>query len=285
MVNVIVIFSKLEELTILFDKKQYIKDIRERFFKSMLDKFFEKKLNNNPEILSLKNGKKIDLKTLEISDKTQDDFCTFDCNVDFIQNTPNADKFFNDIMPNEVNREFLRKVLGYMISGDTKARKFQTWYGHGSNGKSVLLSLLKKIMNNYYCTPDKGVFCKSTFTNASGASPHLFSLLGKRIIAYSEGETSDNFELDFSVLKNISGEEPIRCRALYKEQIEFLSQGKLVLASNYIPPLTSEQAIRDRSIIIFFDSRFTDKPTKDEILKDCDFVDKLHNRDVSASQK
>ena len=269
--------SKLKKLSKDFDKSTYIKDIRDRFFGSMVDKDIEDKLNIKPDILSLKGGKKINLKTLEISDKTQDDYCTFGCDVDYVEQTPHADKFFKDIMPDETNREFLRKVLGYMISGDTKARKFQTWYGHGSNGKSVLLSLLKKIMNSYYCTADKGVFCKSTFTNASGASPHLFSLLGKRIIAYSEGETSDNFELDFSVLKNISGEDPIRCRALYKDQIEFLSQGKLVLASNYVPPLTSEQAIKDRSIIIFFDSRFTDKPTKDEILKDCDFVDKLHN--------
>jgi hypothetical protein len=44
-------FSKLKELTVLFDKKQYVKDIRERFFKSMLDKDFEKKLNNDPSIL------------------------------------------------------------------------------------------------------------------------------------------------------------------------------------------------------------------------------------------
>lgn len=269
-------FSKLTELTKLFDKKQYIKDIRERFFKSMLDKDFEKKLNNNPDILSLKNGKKMNLKTLEISDKQQDDYCTFDCDVNFIENTPHADKFFNDIMPNETNREFLRKVLGYMLTGDTKARIFQTWYGHGSNGKSVLLSLLKKILNNFYVTADKAVFCKSSFT-AGSASPHLFSLLGKRIISYSEGETSDNFELDFSVLKNISGEDPIRCRGLYKDQIEFLSQGKLVFASNYVPPLTAEQSIKDRTVIIYFDSRFTDKPTKDEKLKDCDFVDKLHN--------
>jgi P4 family phage/plasmid primase-like protien len=269
--------SILKKLSKSFDNSKYIDDIRKRFYGSMVDKNIEEKLNIKPDILSLKDGKKINLKTLEISDKTQDDYCTFGCDVEYVEETPNANRFFQDIMPDETNREFLRKVLGYMISGDTKARKFQTWYGHGSNGKSVLLSLLKKIMNTYYCTADKNVFCKSTFSNASGASPHLYSLLGKRIIAYSEGETSDNFELDFSVLKNISGEDPIRCRALYKDQIEFLSQGKLVLASNYVPPLTSEQAIKDRSIIIFFDSRFTDKPTKDEILKDCDFVDKLHN--------
>ncbi len=89
-------------------KKIYIKDIRERFFKSMLDKDFEKKLNNNPDILSVRTVKK-SLKTLEIFDKKQDDYCTFDFNVFYIENTPHA-----DIMPNETNRAFLRKVLGYI---------------------------------------------------------------------------------------------------------------------------------------------------------------------------
>ena len=185
-------------------------------------------------------------------------------------------------MPDETNQEFLRKVLGYMISGDTKARKFQTWYGNGSNGKSVVLGLLKNFLNDYYVTADKAVFVKSTFqSKGSEASPHLYSLLGKRVIAYSEGETSDNFELDLSVLKNISGEDPIRCRGLFKDQIEFLSQGKLVLATNYVPPLTTEDAIKDRTLVIFFDQRFTDKPQKNEKLKDVAFIEALQNEYLS----
>jgi P4 family phage/plasmid primase-like protien len=274
--------SKLKELAKLFDKKNYIKDIRERFFKSMLDKDFEKKLNSNPEILSLQGGKKINLRTLEVSVKTPNDYCTFACNVSYVTETPNADRFFKDIMPNEEHRKHLQKVLGWMLTGDTKARKFQTWYGNGANGKSVVLGLLKKILNDYYVTADKAVFVKSTFqSKGSEASPHLYSLLGKRVIAYSEGETSDNFELDLSVLKNISGEDPIRCRGLFKDQIEFLSQGKLVLATNYVPPLTTEDAIKDRTLVIFFDQRFTDKPQKDEKLKDVAFVESLHNEYLS----
>ena len=275
-------FSKLKELAKILDKKNYIKDIRERFFKSMLDKDFEKKLNSNPDILSLQGGKKINLRTLEVSEKTANDYCTFACNVSYVTETPNADRFFNEIMPNKEHQEFLRKVLGWMLTGDTKARKFQTWYGNGSNGKSVVLGLLKKILNDYYVTADKAVFVKSTFqSKGSEASPHLYSLLGKRVIAYSEGETSDNFELDLSVLKNISGEDPIRCRGLFKDQIEFLSQGKLVLATNYVPPLTTEDAIKDRTLVIFFDQRFTDKPQKNEKLKDVAFIEALQNEYLS----
>jgi len=44
--------------------------------------------------------------------------------------------------PKEENREYVRKVLGYTITGDTKARKFFHWYGYGSNGKTQIFKLL-----------------------------------------------------------------------------------------------------------------------------------------------
>ena len=41
----------------------------------------------------------------------------------------------------------------------------------------------------------------------AGASPHLVELKGKRLGFYSEGETSDNMEINFKTLKRITGEK------------------------------------------------------------------------------
>ena len=72
------------------------------------------------------------------------------------------------------------------------------------------------------------------------------------MIAYSEGETADEFELNISTLKNISGDDPISCRGLFKPQIEFKSIGKLIFGTNYIPRLTGEKAVIDRTRIAIF---------------------------------
>ena len=71
------------------------------------------------------------LKTLEITDRTYHDYFTYFSPVDYITNEklPNADKFFKMFQPKEENREYVRKVLDYTITGDTKARKFFIWYG------------------------------------------------------------------------------------------------------------------------------------------------------------
>lgn len=269
--------GKLQTLASKMDGKEYINDIAGRAYGELYDPEFETKINSHPEILSIRNGQKINTRTMEVSDKTKEDLCTFECPVTFVTDTPHADKFFNDIMPNEENREFLRTCLGYMLTGDVKARCYFVWYGNGSNGKSVVINLMKKILSNYYTMADKAVFVKPKTQTAGNASPHLYALLGKRMIAYSEGETADEFELNMSILKNISGDDEISCRGLFKDQITFKSIGKLNLLTNYVPRLTAEKAVKDRTRMLFFDQEFADEPKAHQKQRDSDFVDSLEN--------
>jgi len=71
---------------------------------------------------------------------------------------------------------------------------------------------------------------KGKVNTDGGASPHIMALLGKRCAMYSEGETSDNIEMNIGQIKQISGEDKITGRPLfYKDElIEFYPY------SNYI---------------------------------------------------
>ena len=60
---------------------------------------------------------------------------------------PNAqsdlvDKFFVDIMPDEMTRAGLLRWLGYCLTGENSAEKFMIWHGLGKNGKGVLSATL-----------------------------------------------------------------------------------------------------------------------------------------------
>ena len=103
----------------LYDKKTYITDIVKRSITNLFDKQFLTVLDSNPDFLPINNGKKINLKTLEITDRTYYDYFTYFSPVDYIsdEKLPHADKFFKQIQPKKVNREYLRKILGYSISG------------------------------------------------------------------------------------------------------------------------------------------------------------------------
>ena len=266
--------ENLSELTTKLDKSGYLKDISTRAYGLLYDTEFDKKVNIVTHELPIVNGKVINLKTKEIRDRSINDYYTFECEVEYIKSMEHANKFFKDVMPNDYEREYLQISLGYMLTGEVDARCFFVWYGVGSNGKSIIIDVMKKILKNFYVTADKNVFCKAE-SNAGQASPHLYALLGKRAVGYSEGETSDNSELDFSTLKRISGDDEISCRGLWKDQIEFKSQAKLNYLSNHIPRLSGEEAVVHRFRLIPFNEQFVENPTGKQKLKDTDFTDKL----------
>ncbi len=188
------------------DSSTYIDLIEKRALGILIDPDFVKQLNCSNDSLPIKDGKKINFKTLEVTDRTSEDYYSFFCNVELVKKTPNADRLFKDLMPIKEHREYLRKCLGYMITGDTTARCFFCCYGNGSNGKTLVMGqLLKEILSTFYHTCDQAVFVKSNYTG--GASPHLFALLNKRGLVYSEGETADEMDLNMTVIKGISGED------------------------------------------------------------------------------
>lgn len=72
----------------------------------------------------LKTVKKINLKTLEITDREKTDYITFESNVYYGNNTPKGDKFLKQVFPCKDIRAYAHKLLGYTITGDTSAQIF-----------------------------------------------------------------------------------------------------------------------------------------------------------------
>jgi len=264
----------LDKLIALHDKRVFVEDIAKRIYSYILQSDFITRLDNSPYLFSLADGKKIDLRDLSISKRIEEDYLTYDSGVSFVSKTPNAEKFFKQIIPGLEEREYLRKILGYTLTGETCARSFFIWYGHGSNGKSLIFSLLNKIMGKLYHQCDKSIFIKSG-RDSKGASPELVALLGKRASVYSEGETSDKIEMNMSGMKQVSGEDIINARQLYGQPIEFKANCKLHMLTNFTPSLTEESAIVARTRYIFLDTVFSFNPQKGEIKIDTAFVENL----------
>jgi hypothetical protein len=67
-------------------------------------------------LFPIKNGKQINLKTLEISERTKESYFDYEAPVNFTTETKNADDFFKKLMPKQEHREYLRKVLASFLS-------------------------------------------------------------------------------------------------------------------------------------------------------------------------
>jgi hypothetical protein len=130
----------------------------------------------------------MDFRTMEITDRTKEDYFTFESPVWIILRTPNADKFFNQVFTDRASRKYAQRSFGYMMTGDTTAQVFFIWYGKGRNGKSVTANLMEAILSeNFPHQCDKSIFIKNQKGN--GASRYfsrpswceLFLSLEKRL--------------------------------------------------------------------------------------------------------
>lgn len=274
--------KSIKDLCKEFDKESYISTIIKRSYTNLYNGDLISQLNSQSHIFPIKGGKKINFKTLEVSERTKDDFFDYESPVDYLADSElkNAEKFFSQVMTNPVNKKFMQRVLGYSITGETMARKFFIWYGHGANAKSLIFTLLNLILRNQYTQCDKSVFIKTK--SSKGATPEIMDLMGQRVGVYSEGETAEKIELNLSLLKSLSGEDLIKGRHLYGNLIEFRAYAKLHMLTNFKPPLNAEEAIKDRLVYMFLDSRFCKNPVnKNEFKIDTEFVKKLQNEHLS----
>ena len=258
-----------------FDEETYINTITKRSSTLLYNPNFVSLLDSSKECFPIKNGRKINFRTLEISSRTNLDFFTFESPVEFLENTPNADKFFEQLFDNKENREYVRKVMGYNLTAETFCQVFFVWYGFGSNGKSLLSKLLELILCKQYCTCDESIFIKNKKSQGQ-ATPEIMALLGKRTGIYSEGETADNIEMNEGSIKRISGEDKITGRYLFSNQVEFYPYIKLNMATNFVPSFGADEAMKRRLRYLFFDRKFVSNPTKsNEIKIDIEFAEKI----------
>lgn len=275
--------EKLSRILIKVRKIQWCKDVFETLKPRLINSEFEAKLNSSPHELPIKGPNKrhliIDLKTLKTRERTKNDLFSFELDVEFLKNDKleNANKFFSQIMGNDKEViEFLQKMLGYTMTGETDLRCFFIMWGNGANGKSVVCDLMKTIMKKMFTSLDKKVMIKKN--DNSSHTAHLIPLLSARLGVLSETNKDD--ELEENTIKALTGNDSISMRKLYGEQFDYTPKAKYILLTNNKPIINSnDQALHMRVVFIPFGCRFVDNPTKpNELLRDTQFVDDLKTK-------
>lgn len=250
-----------EKMKLFCNQTKFITDTIKRSSGKLQNNDILGKFDSNIYMLPIKNNQIINLKTLEVRDRKKEDYCTYFSDVEYLEKTPNADKFFAQVQTEPEEREAFRRILGYSLTGDTSEQVFFVFYGNGRNGKGAVSTLMSEILKKKYTSCDKSIFMKMS-KSAGQASPELVALDGARVACYSEGQTADEIALNESLIKQVTGEDKISGRALYGQTKDFLLQCKLWLLTNYIPRLDGQQAMLLRTCIVYFDSQFKKDPSK-----------------------
>lgn len=227
--------------------------------------------------LPIKGGKIINLKTLEVRDRIQDDLFSIECPVNYVsaKSYPEAEKFFTMLCNNDPELyRYIMQIAGYLLTGDVNLRAIYTFLGEGSNAKSVLFKIFRAIFGDFFGTITKENLMQYA-KDPSKHSTQLQPLLYARIAYCSEFNANDH--LDTGFIKLFTGDEKITMRVAYSKILtQFESTFKLCISSNFMPQFdTSDQAMIDRLRIFPCEARFTDNPLEGEFKRDPAFIQNL----------
>jgi len=164
--------------------------------------------------------------------------------------------------------DYVLNVLSSVVYGKNKFQEFYIFTGIGSNGKSILQKLMKYAFGGYSQKINSTVVTKPAAK--ANETSELYNAKGKRYLYFEEPPAND--KMIGSTLKDLSGDNGLTTRGLYKEAIEWKVQFKLFGSSNGIPDLDAcdddARAMLRRLRIIDFPMTFIedpDNPKPDEV--------------------
>lgn len=216
------------------DKNNIIREAMELFY----DNEFIKNMDTNRYLLCFNNGV-VDFKQKIFRDGYPQDYITKTTGVDYVEyNDTNADymKTVNDILRfmeklfpiEEVNR-YMWDHLASCLIGTNVNQTFNIYHGSGSNGKSMLATLMSLTLGEYKGTVPITLVTEKR-NSIGGTSSEVAQLKGVRYAVMQE--PSKGVKLNEGVMKELTGGDPIQCRALYSESEIFEPQFKLVVCTN-----------------------------------------------------
>ena len=170
--------------------------------------------------------------------------------------------FISQIIPDEELRDYAMRFISKCLSGENRDEGFYIWTGSGGNGKSKLNDLIKLCLGQYACNLPVTVLTQKRKA-AGAANPEMAITRGKRWVYLQEPDVKET--LNVGEMKEITGNDVIQARQLYKEPFEFVPQFKLIMMCNELPKIPSnDDGTWRRLEAVPFTSRFVKMEYVDE---------------------
>ena len=243
------------------DKNNILREAAELFY----DDEFIKNMDTNKYLMCFNNGV-VDFQNKIFREGYPEDYITKTTKIDFIpyaeissnENIRDKKEFITDFMTKlfpvaDLNR-YMWDHLSSCLIGTNKNQTFNVYHGSGSNGKSIIADLMSLTLGEY-----KGTVPITLVTEKrgliGGTSDEVLKLKGVRYAVMQE--PSKGVKLNEGIMKELTGGDPIQARGLYTESEIFEPQFNLVVCTNNL-----------------FDIESNDDGTWRRIRK-CDFMSKF----------
>ena len=249
------------------DKNNIMREAMELFY----DKEFIKNMDTNKHLLCFNNGV-IDFNAKEFRNGYPQDYITKTTRISYELFSPEIypeivaqiHDFMDKLFPIPELNKYMWNHLASCLIGSNKNQTFNVYHGSGSNGKSILADVMTAVLGDYKGTVPITLVTEKR--NAiGGTSSEIIQLKGIRYAVMQE--PSKGVKLNEGIMKELTGGDPIQGRALYSESETFEPQFNLVVCTNNL-----------------FDIESNDDGTWRRIRK-CDFVSKFIDDDETHTDE
>ena len=205
-------------------------------------------------LLGARNGV-IDLRTGQRRDGQKGDFITKSCgcNHDATATAPRWTAFLKEIFNQQDDLiQYIQRLVGYSLSGDTREQCLAFLYGSGANGKSTFVETLMELFGDYATTASQNILCFNRY--AREPLDEIASLEGARFVSIAETGESHMAEVR---IKQLTGGDTVTGKAHYKKAASFRPKFKLWIFGNSRPSIYGvDYAMWRRIRLIPFDVQF-----------------------------
>ncbi len=194
--------------------------------------------DSDPFQLCCLNGT-LDLRTGKLSKHSAENLITRHVPVAFDKKAtcPLWLQFLDRIMAGNTGIiDYLRRAIGYSLTGSCAEQVMFIMWGSGSNGKSVFMETIKKIWGTYALTTPTDLLLLDNHGGAASGSNSIARLKGARLVLGSE--IPPGARLNESRVKEMTGSDTISARFLYAEFFDFIPQFKLWVRANNRPQIS-----------------------------------------------
>lgn len=127
---------------------------------------------------------------------------------------------------------YLKKCIGYSLTGSIREQCAFFLYGIGNNGKSTFIETVADMLGDYASNAQPDTIMMKKYSD-NGAGSDIARLRSARMVTTEE--PTEGVRLNEGLLKQLTGGGKVTCRFLYGDEFEYAPEFKLWIATNHKP--------------------------------------------------